>query len=314
MLTTLPGQALRFVASIAVIVLLATHPAAAAAQKPTAPSPTSQAQLEARVKDLETRLAAAEQKADKATMETEYILRTQNHYEAYYKEVFSTQTHILWTIGVTVTLIALTFSVVFFVAGRFGFNIFDRRIEATLRDATAQLRTEFAERLANEMKALQEAHGAELKVLEDDLTKRITEQEHDLRTRSQYQFQFAQGLGFFANENWNQAANHFRRALVIYKSSKELFGKDEGAVAARNIFVALKRQGKTEESIKTELSDELYNDLEDELARVALDLAWFRPLLKERKFGPTPNVVAPPKTGEAKQNEPPPAAPPSDEE
>src|SRR6266478_1311978 len=106
--TTLPTQLLRLIASVAVIVLLAAHLAAATPQKPAAAPPNSQAQLEARVKDLETRLAAAEQKADKAAMEKDYSLRTRNHYEAYYKEVFSTQTHILWTIGITATLLSIT--------------------------------------------------------------------------------------------------------------------------------------------------------------------------------------------------------------
>ena len=129
MLRALPSQVLHFIASIAVIVLLAAHPPAAAQQKPAPPSPNSQAQLEARVKDLEIRLNAAEQKAASAAMEKEYILRTQNHYEAYYKEVFSTQTYILWTIGITATLLSITLTAVFFIAGRFGFNIFDRKID-----------------------------------------------------------------------------------------------------------------------------------------------------------------------------------------
>jgi len=273
MLTTLPGQALRFVASIAVIVLLATHPAAAAAQKPTAPSPTSQAQLEARVKDLETRLAAAEQKADKATMETEYILRTQNHYEAYYKEVFSTQTHILWTIGVTVTLIALTFSVVFFVAGRFGFNIFDRRIEAALRDATAQLRTEFTELLARETQALRDANHVRLKALEADLKVRISQQEEDLMARSRYQFQFAQALSLFGNETWDGAIRAFRYALAIYKTGKPrgIFEKHQGQRTTANIFHAIRSRDKEKfvEAAKMELQLDVYNGLEDELAFAA---------------------------------------------
>src|SRR5713226_7453391 len=93
-----PSQVRRFIASIPVIVLLTPLSPALAQQKPAPPPPHSQTQLEDRVKELETRLNAAEQKAVSAAMEKDYILRTQNHYESYYKEVFSTQTHILWTI------------------------------------------------------------------------------------------------------------------------------------------------------------------------------------------------------------------------
>jgi hypothetical protein len=311
---TLPSQVLRFIASVAVMALLTAHPAAAAPQKPAPPPPTSPAQLEARVKDLETRLAAAEQKADKATMEKEYILRTQNHYEAYYKEVFSTQTHILWTIGVTVTLISITFSVVFFVAGRFGFNIFDRRIDAALRDATAQLRTEFAERLANETNALQQAHAAELKVLEDGLAKRISQQEEDLTTRSRFQFDFAQGLAAGADQRPKDARAAFRRALTSYKLGKarQLIPSRSAAITLRNLFVVFPREDEENflENAKKELADEFYDDLEDELAQAALTLDWLGPLLKERKPTPSQQTAAEPKIGHAEPANPAPAPDP----
>ncbi len=309
---TLPSQVRRFIASIPVIVLLAANSPARAQQRPALLSPNSQAQLEARVKDLENRLTAAEQKAASAVMEKEYILRTQNHYETYYKEVFSTQTHILWTIGVTVTLLGITLSVVFFVAGRFGFNIFDRRIEMNLKEASAQLRAEFTERLAKETNALREANAAQLKELEAALTKRITEQEEDLTTRSDYQFQFAQGLSFAANEFWDQAIKHFRHALAIYKSGKlrQLLKKDDGVSVARNIFVSLKRQGNPEENIKKQLSHELYDGLEGELALAAVDLKWLGPFLKERTQVPSPPVVAEQKTGESEPATPSPVPTP----
>jgi hypothetical protein len=306
---TLSSQVLR----VAAIVLLAARPAAAAPQKPAPPSP--QAQLEARVKDLEIRLAAAEQKADKATMEKEYILRTQNHYEAYYKEVFSTQTHILWTIGVTVTLIALTFSVVFFVAGRFGFNIFDRRIEAALRDATSQLRIEFGERLANEMNALKEAHAAELKTLEDGLTKRIGKQELHLEARAEYQFQFAQALSFDTNNAWDSAIKHYRFSLGTYKVSKPLgiFDK-EGDRPTANIFRAIKaRDGeKFADGARKELKLKLYEGLEDELNFAATETTELAPLLEERRNAPSPQVRAESKTEQAKPKVAQPAPPPKD--
>jgi len=324
MLRTLPSQVLRFAASVAVIVLLAARPAAAAPQKP-APSPNPQAKLEDRVNQLEKDLRAAEQKAASAAMEKEYILRTQNHYEAYYKEVFSTQTHILWTIGVTVTLLSITLTAVFFLAGRFGFNIFDRRIEMSLQEASAKLRTEFAERLANETNALQEAHAAELKTLEaaltkrigeleDSLAKRITQQVEDLETRSNFQFRHSEGLAAGADNRNTAARGSFRWALKIYKSSRprKLLSKHLGALAATNLFTAIEREDKANfvENAKKELAAEFYNDLGEELALAAVDLTWLGPLLKERKSTTSQAAPAESKTGEAASNAPQPAATP----
>jgi hypothetical protein len=315
---TLPSQILRFAASTAVIVLLAAHCAALAQQKPAAPSPSSLGKLEDRVNQLETDLRAAQQKAEKATMDKDYILHTQNHYESYYREVFSTQTHILWTIGVTATLLSITLTAVFFVAGRFGFNIFDRKIDSSLRDAAAQLRTEFTQLLAKEMQSLQEANAAQLKALEEGLTKRISEQEEDLKNRSRFQFDFAQGLAAAADERYDDAGRSFRRALEIYKlcRPKQLFKKHTGALAVRNIFVMVKKVGKANfaENAKKELEDELYNDIEDELARAAISLNWLVPILKERKPDPSKPVAAEPKpAAEKKPIEPLPAAPPNDD-
>ncbi len=71
MLRTHPSRVLHFIASVAVIVLLTAHSPAQAQQKTAPPSPT---QLEARVKDLETRLNAAEQKAAMAAMQTRDLI------------------------------------------------------------------------------------------------------------------------------------------------------------------------------------------------------------------------------------------------
>jgi hypothetical protein len=75
-----PSQVRRFIASIPVIVLLTLVFPALAQQKPAPPSPRPQTQLEDRVKELETRLNAAEQKAASAAMEKDYITRVQKQY------------------------------------------------------------------------------------------------------------------------------------------------------------------------------------------------------------------------------------------
>jgi hypothetical protein len=293
---TLPSQVLRFIASIPVIAVLTAHPAAAAQQKPAPPSPHSQAQLEEHVKELEKRLDAAEQKAASAAMEKDYILHTQNHYESYYKEVFSTQTHILWTIGVTATLLSITLSVVFFLAGRFGFNIFDRRIDLSLKEASAQLRTEFNQQLRTELETLRKENAQQVKQLEDNLThriaeleadlaRRITEQEQDLKARSDYQFHFAQGIGVYVNATWGPAIKQFRQALLIYKKSKprNLFEKHQGNRTTANIFLAIRARDKEkfDEAAKKELALDVYKDLEDELAFAANEVPELTPLLQK---------------------------------
>jgi hypothetical protein len=288
---TYPSQVLRFIASTAVILLLAAHAKAQAPQKPTPPSPSSQVQLEARVKDLETRLNEAEKKAALAAMEKDYITRTQKQYETYYQSAFSTQ---VWVLSIT----GFTLATMFFLAGRFGFDIFTRRIDSALKEATTQLRAEFAERLSNETNALQAAHAAELKTLEGDLTKRntdlegalskrITQQEEDLETRSSFHFRHVEGLAAGADKRSADARASFRWALKIYKLGRprKLIPVRVGARAAANLFVAVEQEDAAnfEENAKKELADPFYNDLEDELASAAIMLNSLAPLLAERK-------------------------------
>ncbi|HYL85878.1 MAG TPA: hypothetical protein VE263_16745 [Candidatus Angelobacter sp.] len=270
----------------------------AVAQKPAPAQPTEQQKLRDRVEALESQLKEAQAKADRAAMEKDYITRVQKQYETYYKEVFSTQTHILWTIGVTVTLLSITLSIVFFVAGRFGFNIFDRRIEMSLKEGSTQLRAEFAERLSNETNALQAVHAAELKTLEDGLTKRITDledgfvkrfnqQEEDLMAKSDYQFHFAQGISTLVNKVWDPAIKQFRLALGVFKNAKPrgIFAKHQGNRTTANIFLAIRARDKEKfaEAAKKELELDVYQGLDDELNYAASEVPELAPLLKKEK-------------------------------
>ncbi len=215
------------------------------------------------------------------------------------------------------SITGFTLATVFFLGSRFGFDIFDRRIDSALKDGITKLRIEFAERLANEMKALQEAHEAELKTLEDDLTKRITQQEQDLKTRSNFQYLFAQALAKGAEDEYAEATRIFRSALKVYVLGKPrgLFSKGSAAATIRNIFVNMQNEDKAKflENAGKELADKLYIDLEDELALAAIDLESLGPLLKERKPAPSPTATAKPKTGETQPIEAPPAPAPKAE-
>jgi hypothetical protein len=275
----LPSQVFRFIASISVIVLLTPLSPALPQQKPAPPSPHSQTQ-EDRVKELETRLNAAEQKAASAAMEKDYIIRIQRQYETYYEKAFNTQVTI-------VSVLALFITIVLAVAARFGFQTFDRRIDTALRETSAQLRTEFNQQLRAELEILRQQNSAQLKALEDGLTKRITEQQQDLKTQSRYQFDFAQGLAAGADDRFADARAAFRRAVNQYKSGKarQLIPIRAAATALRNIFVQFPKEDEANsaENAKKELADEFYNDLGDELALAAASLTWLQPLLKERK-------------------------------
>jgi len=273
MLTTLPGQVLRFVASISVIAILTAYPTARAQQKPATPSPNSQAQLEARVKDLEARLNTAEQKAASAAMEKDYITRVQKQYETYYEKAFNTQI-------VTLTFLGLIIGLV----GKFGL---DRLVQHKLSKASAELRTEFNQQLSAGLDSLRTSNAAQVKELEAAITKRITQQERDLTTRSEYQFQFAQGLASNAASEYADARRNFRVALMRYKSGKQrqVIEERAGEIVVRNIFAVLKKedQANYEANARKELADELYNGLEGELALAAVHVTWLGPLLKERK-------------------------------
>jgi hypothetical protein len=312
-----PSQLLRIFATTAVILLLTPLSPAVEQQKSAPPLPNSQAQLEARVKDLEARLTAAEQKAASAEMQKDYILRTQNHYEAYYKDVFSTQTHILWTIGITVTLLSVTLSAVFFVAGRFGFNMFDRRIDLALRDATAQLREEFTSKLAGELKSLKNSNDAQMNQLEQNLKERIGGLENDLKVRSDFQFRFSQALTMGSDDRFEEARRLYRRALESYKAGKprELIAKESAVRALKNIFRVIQRADKKKfvGNARKELADQFYNDLLDELTEGARDLTWLGPLILQRHDAtPAPESASTESPEPAMRPEEPTPAPPTD--
>jgi len=284
MLRILPALILRFVASIFAIAILTAHPTVAAQQKPAAPLNSQGLLVEDRVKQLESRLNEAEQKAAGAAMEKDYITRIQKQYETYYEKVLSTQ---MWTLG----LMGLILTAVFGLAAKFSLDIFDSRTKSALDAALAQVEKKFGEQMQKELESLRQQNAAQLTALEDAFTKRIAQQEEDLKARSTFQFRFAQALTVASDQRYADARTLNRGALRIYKSGKarQLIPKRSGALAARNLFRQFKKEDavKFMEKAERELADELYNDLEDELARAAVKLEWLAPLLAERKRAPS---------------------------
>src|SRR6266403_2037897 len=124
-----PSQVLRFVASIAAIVLLVTHPAAAAAQKPSALQPADEQKLKERVDALESQLKEAQARADRAAIQKDYIERVEKDTEKYYERAFETQVKFLDWIVILVAAAPL-------LVGLLSFRAIDRRTQDRLRHAS----------------------------------------------------------------------------------------------------------------------------------------------------------------------------------
>jgi hypothetical protein len=235
---------------------------------------------EDRIKKLEDRADAAERAASAAAMEKDYITRTQRQYESYYQKAFNTE---MWTLGIA----GLLLTAMFVLVARFSLKMIDERTNIATAGATVQMRNEYARALAKEVQKLWDSNAVDIKKLKEALTTQITELEHNLKHRSEFQIQFVQGLAASAEEHHSDSMATFRNALAAYKSAKprNLIETKLGATAARYIFESLRTMyGENyAEKAGEELTDSLYNGLEEELAVAALQIPWLTPLLNERR-------------------------------
>ncbi len=233
--------------------------------------------LSERVDGLDARVKAVEGKSERAVLEADYIERVQKQYEAYYEKAFNSQ---VWTLGI----MGVILTAVFGLTARFGLGVFDRRIEASLNETSAQLRTEFTRTLRMELDTLRETNASQIKELEDRLTSQVSEQEAGLKVQANFQFQFAQGLTAMTAGEHTFAIRHFRNALGCYKDarSKQPIEKPAGVRTIANIFMSMHPSDpvKFVEEARKELATELYKGLEDELALAALELPELGPLLR----------------------------------
>ena len=239
-----------------------------AAQNRALAQPTEQQKLKERVDALESQLKEANAKADRAAMEKDYIERVQKEAKDYYDKVLITQT---WTL----TIVGLVLTAVFGLTARFGFSIFDRRIQDSLRDASTQLRSEFNKTLDERFQQLEKANAAQMKKFEGDLT-----------IRSAHEFHFLQGMAFSANKEHTKAVLSFRTALTAYIDGKTRLFDDQavGVPTLSNLFLSLKGENPSqfEQNAQTELARELYNNLTKELALAALKHQELAPLFRDR--------------------------------
>jgi len=234
---------------------------------------------EDRIKRLEDRADAAEKAVAAAAMEKDYITRTQKLYETYYQKTFNLQ---LWTLGIVGALLVAVFGLV----ARFSLNLFEQRTKLATADATAQLRNEYARTLAKEVQKLWDSNAADNRKLKEALTAQTAELELNLRDRSELQMQFLQGLAAGAEDHQDESLIAFRQALAAYKSGKTRTRVEAkvGAAVARYVFESLRKKSGEDftEKAREEMSDPLYNGLEEELGLAALQSPWLTPLVNER--------------------------------
>jgi hypothetical protein len=246
------------------------------------PSPSAQAQIPKttpeRLDSLEERTKELEGEIDHATLKNDYIQQIQRQYETYYERAFSTQIQILSILGIILT-------VLLFLAGRFGLNIFDRQIQLQLKSATDTLRSEFEIRLAEQLRSLTENNAAQLKELEAGLKSTIAVLEETVQLRSDFQFRFSLGTSALLDEALESAVNRFREALTIYVKGKDrdVVPRSGGVTTLRLLFFTMNKQGEAEfaERAKQELENIIYQDLDQELLQTAQHLPPLLPLLKK---------------------------------
>lgn len=247
------------------------------AQSPPAKSPVAKTTSE-RVDSLETRSKELESAIDRAALKNDYIQQIQKQYETYYEKAFSTQLQIL-------TILGIILSVLLFLAGRFGLSIFDRQIQLQLKSATDSLRSEFGNRLDEQLKSLSEMNAARLKELENGLVGRISILDEDLQLRSDFQFQFTVGIAAHVDKEYQSAVSRLRNALSLYVKGKDrrVIPLSAGVTAVRMLLWSLNEQGEPEfdARLKKELENEIYQSLDEELTRVASDIPELLPLLKK---------------------------------
>ena len=229
---------------------------------------------------LESQLKEAQAKADRAAMEKDYIERIQKEVNAYYEKAFATQIIVITIIGLIVGLI-----------GKFGV---DHIVQSKLTEASTTLREGFRKELADELQRLKDSNAAQLKQLEDELVSRIALLEKDTYIRSDFQFQFNQALAADADERYGDARYSYRLALSVYKSgqARDLFKKNAAERTLANLFYSFEEEDGVSyvANAKEELAREVYNGLEDELARTALQHTWLAPLSETEKRARPPTA------------------------
>ena len=256
-----------------------------AAQRSGPSQPTEQRKLKERVDTLDSDIKALKEKADRAEMEKDYIERIQTEAKDYYNKAFLTQLAMVTIVGIIVGLV-----------GKFGL---DHIVQTKLIEASAILREEFTKKLDVKFARLEKSNTDKIDQVEQSLQKRIIASADDLELRSEYSFLFLQGMASTADGRHAAAITSFRDALDVYKRGKlrDLFDKDFAKPLLQNIFVSIRRKDPEhfQDNARKELTNKVYDRLEDELAALALRFEELASLVKETESAATESApVTPP--------------------
>jgi hypothetical protein len=255
-----------------------------AAQKPAPAQPTEQQKLKERVDGLESQLKEAQAKADRASIEKDYIERVEKDTKEFYSQAFNSQ---MWTLGIMGIILAAVFG----LTARFGLNLFDRRMQDALRDASTKLREEFTKKLTDELQDLEKSNIDQMARLEESLQKRIAQLSSDLDIRSNFQNEHAYAYSAAMGSLWPSAADGFRRALTIYKEqqARQLIPKAAAACTICQLLecISASELDKFPENAAKELATPLFSGLDPERALAATLGPKYAPFLTKSPQRPT---------------------------
>jgi hypothetical protein len=194
----------------------------------------------------------------------------------------------MWTLGIMGIILAAVFG----LTARFGLNLFDRRIQDALRDASTKLREEFTKKLEDELQNLEKSNTDQMARLEESLQKRIAQLGTDLDIRSHFQSEHAHAFSAAMGSLWPNAADGFRRALAIYneQQSRQLIPKSAAAGTICQLLTSIRASepDKFSENAAKELATPLFSGLDEERALAATFDSELAPLLKKSPQRPTP--------------------------
>jgi hypothetical protein len=278
---------------LALVAITTTTPAKPQQQKPAA-QPT-QAQLQQQIEELKKRLDDAELKAKSTDLDKDYIIRVQKQYEAYYEKVLSTQT-------TTVTIAGILITVLLALAARVGFNTFERLTQSAIREATSQVRSEFATAtaqlrtdtavaLGTEVESLKEANATNMQALSDKLTTQMNTLDEQVEARTSY-FLALDAASAMAEPHTTEASIAMTRtAIETYKQHKGQapFSPKMGDLAIRQLLYFLKSRRPQDfpDAVRNELRSNyaLFQGLDAEMTEAFLRHQALLPVFQEWREG-----------------------------
>ena len=250
------------------------------AQKPTPLQPAERPKPRQPSEDVESRLKAAEDKADRALMEKDYIERIQKEATDYYDKAFETQLKYLQGLIILVAAVPV-------LIGLLGLRVIDRTVEHAVANAT----TKFGRKLTSELQNLEKSSATLIEQLQSDV-----------KVVSDFEFHYVRGMAALAAGRTAESTPLLRRALANYKSgrARRLFDIEAGTRTIRNLFVSIRQKDPAAADVnaRLELADPFYKDLDDELNEAARTVDYIKgPMQARNAAAPlTPEEEAAPRT------------------